>query len=156
MKKTNVMRELDKFGISYEAIEYKVDLDDLGAINVAMKTGCDITQIFKTLALSNEKNELIIACIPGADELDLKKMAKLCNSKKVEMLGLKNLQEKTGYMRGGCSPIGIKKKHITFINETALTKEHIFISGGQRGVQIKISPKDLIKFLNMKVDNIVV
>lgn len=156
MKKTNAMRELDKAKINYEAIEYEVDLNDLSAINVAIKTGADITTLFKTLALFNEKKELIIACIPGADELNLKKLATLANCKKVEMVELKLLQSVTGYIRGGCSPIGIKKKHSAFIHESALEKEKIYISGGQRGVQIKISPSDLIEFLNMKSGNIVI
>lgn len=156
MKKTNVMRELDRAKIPYEAFEYTVDLDDLSAINVASKTGTDITSLFKTLALFNEKKELIIACIPGADELDLKKLAILANSKRVEMVELKLLQSVTGYVRGGCSPIGIKKKHISFIHNSVLEKDKIYISGGQRGTQIKISPTILINFLNMKIGNIII
>lgn len=156
IKKTNAMRELDKAGIKYTAIEYLVDEEYLGAIHVASQTGNDITKVFKTLALTTEKDELIIACIPGSDELSLKKIAALANVKKVEMLELKKLQEKTGYVRGGCSPIGIKKKHKPFIHETCLTKDFIFISGGQKGLQIKIDPKDLVSFLNMTVSNIII
>lgn len=156
MKKTNVMRELDRAKIPYEAFEYTVDLDDLSAVNVASKTGTDITSLFKTLALFNEKKELIIACIPGGDELDLKKLAILANSKRVEMVELKLLQSVTGYVRGGCSPIGIKKKHISFIHNSVLEKDKIYISGGQRGTQIKISPTILINFLNMKIGNIII
>ncbi|WP_297598847.1 Cys-tRNA(Pro) deacylase [uncultured Cetobacterium sp.] len=156
MKKTNAMRELDKAKIKYEAIEYKVDEEYLGAIHVASQTGNDITKVFKTLALTGEKDELIIACIPGSDELNLKKIATLACIKKVEMLELKKLLEKTGYVRGGCSPIGIKKKHRSFIHESCIEKDFIFISAGLKGLQIKLNPKDLIEFLNMTVSNIII
>ncbi|MDX8335191.1 MULTISPECIES: Cys-tRNA(Pro) deacylase [Cetobacterium] len=156
MKKTNAMRELDRSKIKYEVIEYEVDENYLGAISVATKTGNDITKVFKTLAITNDKDELFIACIPGSDELDLKKMASAVNSKKVEMLELNKLKEKTGYIRGGCSPIGIKKRHLSLIHESCLKKDFIFISGGQKGLQIKIKPTDLISFLNMKVENIII
>ncbi len=156
IKKTNAMRELDKAKIKYEAIEYKVDEEYLGAIHVASQTGNDITKVFKTLALTGEKDELIIACIPGSDELNLKKIATLACIKKVEMLELKKLLEKTGYVRGGCSPIGIKKKHRSFIHESCIEKDFIFISAGLKGLQIKLNPKDLIEFLNMTVSNIII
>lgn len=110
MKKTNAMRELDKNKIKYEFKEYEVDENDLSAIAVSLKTGEDITKIFKTLVLLNEKKEMIVACIPGADTIDLKKLAKIAGAKKVEMLELKELFNMTGYIRGGCSPIGIKKE----------------------------------------------
>lgn len=156
MKKTNAMRELDRNKISYEGIEYDVDENYLGAISVASKTGADITKVFKTLVTINEKNELIIACIPGSDEIDLKKLANLSKSKKIEMLEMKKLQEKTGYVRGGCSPIGIKKKHLSFIHNSSITKDYIYISGGQKGLQIKLNPRDLIKYLNMEVDDLII
>lgn len=156
IKKTNAMRELDKAKINYDIIEYEVNENELGAINVASKTGTDITKVFKTLAITNDKGELFIACVPGSDEVDLKKVASIVKSKKVEMLELSKLKDKTGYIRGGCSPIGIKKRHQSLIHESCLDKDFIFVSGGQRGLQIKINPKDLIKFLKMITTNLIV
>lgn len=156
MKKTNAIRELEKSKINFSIKEYEVDENDLSAISVSLKTGIYIDKIFKTLVLFNEKKELIVACIHGDAELDLKKLAKLSSSKKVEMLGVKDLLSNTGYIRGGCSPIAIKKKHMSFINESCLKHQTIFISAGCRGVQIEISPNDLIKYLEMKVENIIV
>lgn len=156
MKKTNAMRELDKQKIKYDFKEYEVDENDLSAIAVSIKTGEDITKIFKTLVLLTEKKEMLVACIPGADSLDLKKLAKVAGAKKVEMLELKELFNMTGYIRGGCSPIGIKKRHQTFIHESALNKDYIMISAGVRGMQIIIDPKELIKYLNMTVGDIIV
>ncbi len=156
MKKTNAMRELDKNKIKYDTKEYEVDENDLGAIAVSLKTGQDITKIFKTLVLLTEKREMLVACIPGADTIDLKKLAKVAGCKKVEMLELKELFNMTGYVRGGCSPIGIKKRHQAFIHQSALSKEEIMISGGMRGVQIIIKSEDLIKHLNMIVGDITV
>lgn len=156
MKKTNAMRELDRSKIEYSFKEYEVDENDLSAIAVSLKTGEDITKIFKTLVLLTEKKEMIVACIPGADIIDLKKLAKVAGVKKVEMLELKELFNMTGYIRGGCSPIGIKKKHQSFIHQSALTKDYIMISGGVRGVQIIIKPQLLIEYLKMKVDDIII
>lgn len=156
MKKTNAMRELEKQKIKYDFKEYEVDENDLSAIAVSIKTGEDITKIFKTLVLLTEKKEMLVACIPGADSVDLKKLAKVAGAKKVEMLELKELFNMTGYIRGGCSPIGIKKRHQTFIHESALNKDYIMISAGVRGMQIIIDPKELIKYLNMTVGDIIV
>lgn len=156
MKKTNAMRELDKQKIKYDFKEYEVDENDLSAIAVSIKTGEDITKIFKTLVLLTEKKEMLVACIPGADSVDLKKLAKVAGAKKVEMLELKELFNMTGYIRGGCSPIGIKKRHQTFIHESALNKDYIMISAGVRGMQIIVDPKELIKYLNMTVGDIIV
>ena len=156
MKKTSAMRELDKKKIKYAYKEYEVDESDLSAIAVSLKTGEDITKIFKTLVLLTEKKEMIVACIPGADSIDLKKLAKLAGVKKVEMLELKELFNMTGYIRGGCSPIGIKKRHQSFIHQSAMSKEQIMISAGMRGLQIIIDPKDLVEYLNMTVGDIIV
>lgn len=156
MKKTNAMRELDQKKIKYEYKEYEVDENDLSAIAVSLKTGEDITKIFKTLVLLNEKKEMIIACIPGADNIDLKKLAKVANCKKVEMVELKELFNMTGYIRGGCSPIGIKKRHQSFIHQSALSKDKIMISAGIRGLQIIIEPKLLVDYLKMGVVDIII
>lgn len=155
-KKTNAVRELDQNKIPYTTKEYEVDESDLSAIHVALVTNMNLERIFKTLSLLNEKNELIIACIPGGDNIDLKKLAKLAGSKRVEMLPLKELTKYTGYVRGGCSPVGIKKKHKAFIHESALKYETIMISGGMRGLQIEINPKDLINYLKMTTGDIIV
>ena len=108
MKKTNAIRELETHKIEHIVREYEVDEDHLDALSVAIKTNEDITRIFKTLVLLNEKKEMIVACIPGLEKLDLKKLAKISGSKKVEMLPMKDLFSMTGYLRGGCSPIAIK------------------------------------------------
>ncbi|MBC2854933.1 Cys-tRNA(Pro) deacylase [Cetobacterium sp. 2A] len=156
VKKTNAIREIEKSKIPHKIMTYEVDENNLGAINVSLKTGADITKVFKTLALFNEKKELIIACVPGSDELDLKKLAKLSESKKVEMIDMKSLLENTGYIRGGCSPVGIKKRHKSFIHQSALLKDTIIISGGARGIQLELSPNSLIEYLKMIVGDIIV
>lgn len=156
MKKTNAMRELDKKKIKYDFKEYEVDENDLSAVSVSLKTGEDITRIFKTLVLLTEKKDMIVACIPGADTIDLKKLAKVAEVKRVEMLELKELFNMTGYIRGGCSPIGIKKRHRSFIHQSALNKDYIIVSAGVRGLQLIVDPKDLIEYLNMTVGDIIV
>lgn len=155
MKKTNAIRELEQNKIKHIIREYEVDENNLDALSVAIKTNEDVTRVFKTLVLLNEKKEMIIACIPGIEKIDLKKLAKLSESKKVEMLAMKDLFSYTGYIRGGCSPVGIKKKHRTFIHESVYDNEKILISGGLRGLQIEINPKFLIEYLQMVVGDIV-
>lgn len=154
MKKNNVIRELEKVKIDFKTLSYEVDENDLSAINLSCKTGIFIGQIFKTLILFTEKKELIVACVQGDAELDLKNLAKLSEVKKVEMLGVKELFDNTGYIRGGCSPIGIKKRHQTFIDSSVLNFEKIYVSAGVRGMQIEIEPKILISYLGMKVANL--
>ena len=151
-----IKETLEENKIKYEFKEYEVDENDLSAIAVSLKTGEDITKIFKTLVLLNEKKEMIVACIPGADTIDLKKLAKIAGAKKVEMLELKELFNMTGYIRGGCSPIGIKKRHQSFIHQSALTKDYIMISAGVRGLQIIIEPQNLINYLKMEVGDITI
>lgn len=153
-KKTNAMRELDKAAIAYTVLCYPVDEHNLAADYVAKKIQQPLEIVFKTLAILNEKKELLIACIPGDQELDLKKLAKVAKNKKVEMLELKELLNQTGYVRGGCSPLAIKKRHLTFIHQTALNFPEIVISAGQRGLQIKLNPQDLINYLHMQVADI--
>ncbi|MDO4690877.1 MAG: Cys-tRNA(Pro) deacylase [Fusobacterium sp.] len=155
MKKTNAIRELEKNKIKHKVIEYEVDENNLDALSVAIKTNEDVTRIFKTLVLLNEKKEMIIACIPGIEKIDLKKLAKLSESKKIEMLAMKDLFSYTGYLRGGCSPVGIKKKHKTFIHESVYENKKILISGGLRGIQIEIEPELLINYLQIIVGDIV-
>ena len=147
MQKTNVMRMLDKAKITYAVKEYEVDESDLSGTHVAACVGMDTDVVFKTLVAKGDKNGFCVFCIPCADELDLKKAAKVSGNKKVEMLPLKDLLPTTGYIRGGCSPIGMKKQFPTFINETAMLFEEIAVSGGMRGVQVILSPDALIDFI---------
>lgn len=144
MKKTNAMRILDSKKIDYRIMEYEVNEDDLGAIAVAAKTGVDLDIIFKTLVLKGDKTGYIVACIGGAYELDLKALAKASKNKKVEMILVKDIEKLTGYIRGGCSPIGMKKTFPTYIDISATEYEKIVISGGKRGIQVELKPKDLV------------
>ncbi|WP_315523386.1 Cys-tRNA(Pro) deacylase [Fusobacterium massiliense] len=155
MKKTNAIRELEIHKIEHSAREYEVDENNLDAVSVALKTNEDITRVFKTLVLLNEKKEMIVACIPGMEKLDLKKLAKISGSKKLEMVHVKDLLSLTGYVRGGCSPIGIKKKHKSYIHESALDNNKILVSGGMRGLQIEIESKILIDYLKLVVADII-
>ncbi|MCS5421702.1 MULTISPECIES: Cys-tRNA(Pro) deacylase [Psychrilyobacter] len=154
MKKTNAMRILDKNKIPYGTDEYEYDESDLSAVAMAEKTKVDIDRIFKTLVLLGDKTGYLVACIPGKQELDLKKLAKISKNKKVEMIHMKDLLKITGYMRGGCSPLGMKKLFPTYMENSCLNFETIFISGGKRGMQIEIAPNNLIKILDIRVDDI--
>lgn len=144
MTKTNAARILDKQGIKYELIEYQVDETDLCATSVAAKLGQNIEQVFKTLVLRGDKSGIFVCVIPGAEELDLKKAAQISGNKNASMLHVNELLGLTGYIRGGCSPIGMKKNFPTYIDETCSLYDYIFISAGIRGLQLKISPADLI------------
>ena len=143
MVKTNVMRLLDAAKIPYESKEYEVDEQDLSGSHAADMMGADHDTIFKTLVLKGEKTGYLVCCIPVDEELDLKKVAKAAHDKKVEMIPMKDLLPLTGYIRGGCSPIGMKKKFPLYIEETAVLFDKIAVSAGQRGVQILLSPGDL-------------
>lgn len=142
-QKTNVMRLLEAAGVPYEAKYYQVDENDLSGSHAADMMGADHDSIFKTLVLKGEKTGYLVCCIPVDEELDLKKTAKAAGDKKVEMIHVKELLPLTGYIRGGCSPIGMKKKFPTYIEETAQLFDQIYVSAGQRGSQIAISPEDL-------------
>lgn len=146
--KTNAARLLDKARIDYRLIPYTVDPDNLAADHVAEELGEDINQVYKTLVLKGDKTGHIVCVIPGNREVDLKKAAKISGNKKVEMIPMKELLPTTGYIRGGCTPIGMKKQFPTFIQEDCILFDHIFISAGQRGLQIQINPTDLIGFVN--------
>lgn len=148
--KTNAARILDKHLISYELIPYEVDESDLSAIHVAEQLNEPVAQVFKTLVLRGDKTGYFVCIIPGAEELDLKKAAKVSGNKSCDMIPMKELLPTTGYIRGACSPIGMKKLFPTFIHETALIYNHIYISAGQRGLQIKLSPQDLCKVVTIK------
>jgi Cys-tRNA(Pro)/Cys-tRNA(Cys) deacylase len=154
MKKTNAARFLDTLHIDYKLIEYEVDESDLSAESVAKKVGLPPEQVFKTLVARGDKTGVLIACIPGNSELDLKAIATISGNRKVEMVHVKEIQELTGYIRGGVSPIGTKKRYPFFLDETGMKFPFISISAGARGSQIFVSPNDLIKALDMKLSKI--
>lgn len=145
INKTNVARLLDKSKIAYQLVSYEVDEYDLSAIHVAEQLGENVEQVFKTLILHGDKNGYFVCVIPGADEVDLKKAAKVSGNKKCEMIPVKELLPLTGYIRGGCSPIGMKKHFPTYIHQSAELFDQIYISAGQRGLQVLLSPNDLIQ-----------
>ena len=145
INKTNVARLLDKAKVPYELIPYEVDENDLSAVHVAASLGEDIEQVFKTLVLRGDKTGHFVCVIPGEHEVDLKMAAKASGNKKCEMLPLKELLPTTGYIRGGCSPIGMKKHFPTYIHDTCLSFPYIYVSAGVRGLQIKLAPQDLIR-----------
>ena len=151
IKKTNAARILDGLNIDYEIKTYEVDENDLSAVHVAQISGLDIKMIFKTLVARGDKTGIIMAVIGGGDELDLKSLAKASGNKSVEMIALKELLPLTGYVRGGCSPLGAKKNYPVYLDERALTLEKISISAGQRGMQIVLVPNDLVKAVNATV-----
>jgi len=144
MTKTNAARLLDKQGIDYELMEYQVDETDLSATTVAAKLKLNITLVFKTLVLRGDKTGVFVVVIPGGDELDLKKAAKVSGNKSAALVPMKDILELTGYIRGGCSPLGMKKKYPIYIHESCMQFPFIFISAGMRGLQLKITPKDII------------
>ncbi len=146
-QKTNAVRLLEKAKIDFEIVPYEVDENNLAATHVAEQLGEDIAQVFKTLVLHGERVGYFVCVIPGDKEVDLKKAAKAVGAKKAEMIPMKDLLPTTGYIRGGCSPIGMKKPFPTFFDETALSFDFIYVSAGVRGLQIKINPNDLISFV---------
>ncbi len=145
--KTNAVRILESNNILHSTISYEFNEEEIDAVSVANKIGLNPETVFKTLAARNEKNELNVFVIPGSYELDLKKAARASNSKKIEMIKVKELLPLTGYIRGGCSPIGMKKLYPTYIDESAQLFDEIYISAGMRGMQVKLSPHDLVKVI---------
>ncbi|MBQ2429397.1 MAG: Cys-tRNA(Pro) deacylase, partial [Alistipes sp.] len=149
--KTNAARLLDKAKILYELIPYEVDENDLAATHVAEQLGEDIATVFKTLILTGDRNGFLVCVVPGNHEVDLKAAARVSGNKKVEMLPMKELLPTTGYIRGGCSPIGMKKRFPTYIHTTCNDHPFIYISAGVRGLQIRIAPTDLVKFVGAEI-----
>ncbi len=154
MIKTNVMRLLEQAGISYRAMEYEVDENNLGGEHVAEQIGMPPEQVFKTLVAKGEKKGFIVFCIPVNLELNLKKAAAAIGDKKIEMLPVKELLNTTGYIRGGCSPIGMKKKFPTYIDETAILYDEITVSAGVRGCQLCIPRDQLISYIGAELYDI--
>ena len=151
MVTTNPMRMLAAAGIGFEAREYQYDESDLSGVHAAAELGLDPDCTFKTLVLRGDKNGLFVCCIPVGEEVDLKKAAVISGNKRAEMIHVKELLPLTGYIRGGCSPIGMKKKYPTYIDETSILFDEIAVSAGQRGLQIILSPDDLARFVDAKV-----
>ena len=149
--KTNAARLLDQAKINYELLTYEVDEEDLSAVHLAETSGQSVERIFKTLVLEGNKISPIVCVITGDKELDLKIVAKVSGNKKVDLIPMKSLLSLTGYIRGACSPIGMKKLYPTYIHETCLNFDTIFVSAGQRGVQIEINPLDLVKVVKAEV-----
>lgn len=145
MKKTNAARALERLKIPYDIVEYEVDENDLSAIHVATTLGQDVKCVFKTLVAVDENNRPVVACIAGDGELNLKALARAAGCKKCVMIPVKDILKLTGYVRGGCSPLGMKKQYPTFIDESALQYEKIYVSAGLRGMQLHVNPKDLQK-----------
>ena len=155
-KKTNAMRILDKAGIGYTYQEYEYDENDLDGHHVAEYLGVPYEEVFKTLTAVTDKGEYLVFCISVDDEIDLKKAAVLAGVKRVDMIHVKDLLNVTGYIRGGCSPIGMKKQYRTFIDEMIELVDSVCVSAGQRGVQLKLKPQDLISFTNAVVGDFAV
>jgi Cys-tRNA(Pro)/Cys-tRNA(Cys) deacylase len=155
LNKTNAMRLLDAAKISYREVEYEYDENDLGGEHVATVTGMNPDQVFKTLVARGEKQGILVFCIPVSCTLDLKKAAQAAGDKKVEMTHMKELLGLTGYIRGGCSPVGMKKKYPTFIDETAVLYDEIAVSGGARGLQMVLNPEDLIEYADITAVDLV-
>ena len=154
--KTNAARLLDQLKIGYELIPYDVDESQLGAKHTAELLGLPVEQIFKTLVLRGDKTGLFVCVIPGAEEVDLKKAAKVTGNKKVEMIHVKELLPLTGYIRGGCSPIGMKKALPTWFHSTLIDYETVYCSAGQRGLQFRIAPSDLLQAAHGSLADLIV
>lgn len=154
LEKTNAARLLDRAKIEYALIPYQVDENNLAATHVAEQLGEDIATVFKTLVLKGDRNGHLVCVIPGDHEVELKAAARVSGNKKVEMIPMKDLLATTGYIRGGCTPIGMKKPFPTFIHSSCVEHEHIYISAGVRGLQIRIAPQDLISFIGAEIAEI--
>jgi Cys-tRNA(Pro)/Cys-tRNA(Cys) deacylase len=155
IEKTNAARLLDRAKIVYELIPYTVDEDNLAATHVAEELGEDIATVFKTLVLKGDRTGHFVCVIPGDKEVDLKAAARVSGNKKCDLIPMKELLPTTGYIRGGCTPIGMKKPFPTFIHSTALDFERIYISAGVRGLQIAIHPQALIDFVGATVAELI-
>ena len=154
IEKTNAARLLDRAKIAYELVPYQVDENNLAATHVAESLGEPIERVYKTLVLSGDRNGYFVCVVQGDKEVNLKAAAKVSGNKSAEMIPMKELLPTTGYIRGGCTPIGMKKRFPTFIDTTALQYDHIFISAGVRGLQLKLNPQELISYIAAQVADI--
>ncbi|BDU95361.1 Cys-tRNA(Pro)/Cys-tRNA(Cys) deacylase [Clostridium perfringens A] len=153
--KTNAMRILDSKKVSYEMLSYESEDGKIDGISVAHKIGIDERNVFKTLVAQGTSKELYVFVIPVAEELDLKNAAKIAEEKKVEMIAVKDILKYTGYIRGGCSPIGLKRDYRTFIHESAKELDFMIVSAGKIGHQIKLNPNDLVEVVSGKFENLI-
>lgn len=153
--KTNAMRILDKNKISYETINYECD-EFIDGLHTAEKTGAPVEQSFKTLVAQGKSKEYYVLVIPIAEEIDLKKAAKVLGEKSIEMIHVKDITKVTGYVRGGCSPLGMKKLYPTIIQESAQNFDVVYVSGGRIGSTIKVNPQELAKVVNAKFADFIV
>lgn len=151
IKKTNAMRELERAGVAYTEHVYEVDEDDLSGVHVCEQLGEDPSAVFKTLVCSTASGGHAVCCIPVAEELDLKAAARILGEKSLAMVHVRDLVGLTGYIRGGCSPIGMKKRFPTVVDETCVLFDTVCVSGGRRGLQVELSPEDLVKVTGAKV-----
>lgn len=155
IEKTNAARLLDRAKIAYRLVPYTVDESNLAATHVAEELGEDIATVFKTLVLRGDRTGHFVCVIPGDKEVDLKRAAKVSGNKKADLIPMKELLPTTGYIRGGCTPIGMKKPFPTFIHSTCLQFDTIYISAGVRGLQIAINPNALIEFIGASVEELI-
>lgn len=155
IKKTNAARALDALGIIYDMTTYQVDEEDLSAVHAAKTLGVNPDIVFKTLVARDESGHLLVACIPAACEIDLKALAREAKSKRCELVAFKELLGLTGYMRGGCSPLAMKKRYATFMDSSILNHEKVYVSAGLRGVQLYLSPNALIEACGAKCVGII-
>lgn len=147
IEKTNVARLLDKAGIEYELVPYQVDENDLSAGHIASQLGEPLEQVFKTLVLDGDRTGHFVCVVPGGAEVDLKAAAKVSGNKKCDLIPMKELLPLTGYIRGGCSPVGMKKPFPTYFDSSAVDYPFIYVSAGVRGLQLKVSPEALIGYI---------
>lgn len=155
IEKTNAARLLDKAGIGYSLVPYEVDENDLAAQHIASQLGEPVEQVFKTLVLSGDRTGYFVCVVPGNAEVDLKAAAKVSGNKKCDLIPMKDLLQVTGYIRGGCSPVGMKKPFPTYFHSTALDYPEIYVSAGVRGLQFRISPGELIQYVKASVADII-
>lgn len=155
LEKTNAARLLDRAHIAYDLVPYEVDENNLAATHVAEQLGEPIEQVFKTLVLKGDRNGFLVCVVPGNGEVDLKKAARASGNKSVAMIPMKELLPTTGYIRGGCTPIGMKKRFPTLLHHTALDFAHIYISAGIRGLQLRLAPSDLVRYTEAEVVDLI-
>ena len=154
IEKTNAARLLDRAKIPYELVPYAVDEEHLSAQHVAEQLGEDIESVFKTLVLKGDRTGYFVCVVPGHHEVDLKAAARVSGNKKVDLIPMKELLPVTGYIRGGCSPVGMKKPFPTFIHRSVEGRPFIYVSAGVRGLQLKIAPEALIGYVHARVEDI--
>lgn len=149
--KTNAMRMLDAAKIPYEVLTYAVDENDLSGVHIASQLGLPLEMVFKTLVAKGDRTGYLVFCIPVDREIDLRLAAALTGNKRIEMVHVKDLLSLTGYIRGGCSPVGMKKKFPTYFDESVLTQERITVSAGVRGAQLLVEREALLGFVGAKI-----